>query len=643
VATEPLMAGIVTSSGTGGAVPPQRFGPVMITAAEISQRLEKEIVRFEARAGNLRRSLDRVSIARNLVFLVVFLSVVILHWEAMAVQWIVLGTGTLLFGFLAFRANRRKRESIRCQKWIEWKRDQLSRVRLDWSKIEPRASAVAGTDHPFAWDLDLVGDRSLHQLLDITVSQEGSRRLEELLCLQESDRESVLRRQSLVSEMARCARFYEKLILTFRLHSNARIEGQRILEWLDAESTEKLYRKALSVSLGLFLGNITVLGILLFTRGAGNLPEWVSAYLILYLSGLSVGGSWLRQYMTIGDELSKLLPVLAYVERFPYRDGSVLKHFCSGFLPGKGAPSLVVRRTQYLVSGIGLRMNIVMGAMLNLVLPWDTVFIFLLQVRKAQIRDLMRNWLKILSHLEAFACLANHASLHPDACFPVILPDQERDTEGLFGGEAIGHPLLRPEAKVRNDFHVKNGQVILVSGSNMSGKSTFLRTIGVNLCLAFAGGPADATSLHVSPLRIFACLQHHDSLVDGLSGFYAQIKRLKQMMSMFSAGEASLLYLIDEIFQGTNNRERLIGSRSFIRSVAAKNGAGIISTHDEDLTKMAESIPEVKNYHFSEDVSHKELVFDYRLRPGPCPTTNALKIMRMEGLPVDSDTGGAKA
>ena len=169
----------------------------------------------------------------------------------------------------------------------------------------------------------------------------------------------------------------------------------------------------------------------------------------------------------------------------------------------------------------------------------------------------------------------------------------------------------------------------------MSGKSTFLRTLGVNVCLAYSGGPVNATSMRVIPFRLFTSINVSDSLSDGISYFYAEVRRLKFLLDeLVREHPFPLFFLIDEIFRGTNNREREIGARAYVRALVGGNGVGVISTHDLELVKLENELPDIRNNHFREEVIDGRMVFDYRLRPGPCPTTNALKIMSMEGLPI---------
>jgi DNA mismatch repair ATPase MutS len=191
---------------------------------------------------------------------------------------------------------------------------------------------------------------------------------------------------------------------------------------------------------------------------------------------------------------------------------------------------------------------------------------------------------------------------------------------------------------VCNDFDLDHDhRIVILTGSNMAGKSTFLRTIGVNLVLAYAGAPVNAERLQTSLFRIFTCIKVSDSVQDGLSYFYAEVKRLQALLAAAETDDTlPVLFLIDEIFRGTNSRERLIGSRSYIRRLAHGSSVGLVATHDLELIKLGDEIEGVVNQHFREEVRDGRMVFDYRLRSGPCPTTNALTIMRLEGLPVET-------
>ncbi len=274
--------------------------------------------------------------------------------------------------------------------------------------------------------------------------------------------------------------------------------------------------------------------------------------------------------------------------------------------------------------------------LINALFPWDLSVAALLRRVKADLARALPEWLSIWHELEALGSLATFAYLNPEAAFPDVLPEAQASAP-LLKARRIGHPLIREERRVCNDFEIeRTGEVVIITGSNMAGKSSFLRTLGINLCLAYAGGAVQASSLRVGLFRLYSSMRVNDSVSDGISFFYAEVQRLKAILDALESDDPlPLLFLIDEIFRGTNNRERLIGSRAYLRALVGKHGAGVIATHDLELVKLADEFPSILNAHFREDVVDGRMVFDYLLRPGPCPTTNALKVMRLAGLPVD--------
>jgi len=310
-----------------------------------------------------------------------------------------------------------------------------------------------------------------------------------------------------------------------------------------------------------------------------------------------------------------------------------LARVCARFLDPRRRPSAEVKRVERIAAFLSLRSNGPVWFLVNALVPWDFFFTYRLDQLKHEIADLLPQWLDAWYELEALNSLANFAWLNPLYVFPEVVSDS-----AVFSAAALGHPLIHKEDKVCNDFEFDEGRrMVILTGSNMAGKSTFLRTIGLNLCLAYAGAPVNAKRLHTSLFRLFTCIKVSDSVQDGLSYFYAEVKRLKQLLTAAEKEDDSpIMFLIDEIFRGTNNRERHLGSYAFIRALSRlKNARGLIATHDLELTKLADEIPGIANFHFREEVGDGRMVFDYQLHAGPCPTTNALKIMRLEGLPVD--------
>lgn len=216
--------------------------------------------------------------------------------------------------------------------------------------------------------------------------------------------------------------------------------------------------------------------------------------------------------------------------------------------------------------------------------------------------------------------------MYPEWAFPVF------SGKGLkFAAEGLGHPLIPKDVCVRNDFEINNGACV-ITGSNMSGKTTLLRTVGINLVLAYSGAPVFAHKLECSVMDIFTSMRVHDDLNRGISTFYAELLRIKMIID-YSHKEQPLIYLIDEIFMGTNSLDRIAGARSVLKNLSKSWIIGLISTHDFELCDLEhESSVKIKNYHFTEKYINNEIKFDYKLRPGRSKTTNAKYLMKMVGI-----------
>lgn len=548
--------------------------------------------------------------------------------------WSIMASTLVVFNIIAFFHRRVLRSIDKHKIWLNIKSTQVARMQLDWGNIPLPNYKEQHLNHPFEIDLDITGRQSLHQLLDATISRDGSELLQDWLLEVKLNSRAIRKRQRLVKEMTPLARFRDKLLLAFALVSKEQLEGKRLLNFL-TQRHPKSFRRVLLVSTVL-----AALNILLFTMNRlGLLPGlWIISFIVygaIYFMNQNHLESLLDDSVLISEELKKFEAASEYLETYPYGKNKNLREHCKIFLePGK-RPSAQLKRVTILVHAIGLRMNPLVRIILNAILPWDFYVARRLETLKAQLGSDLWKWLKVLFELEALASLANFAYLNPNTTFPEI--SSGKDATPVFTAAKFGHPLIIDNQKKTNDFSLtREGEIALVTGSNMSGKSTFLKTVGVNLCLAFAGGTVDAKSLRTSLFRLYTCIKINDSVTDGFSFFYAEVKRLKALLAELELEKKPpVLFLIDEIFKGTNNRERLIGGRSYIEAIAGKSGVGVVTTHDLELTNLADKIPRVKNYHFREEVFNGKMVFDYKMRPGPCPSTNALKIMRMEGLPVD--------
>ncbi len=606
------------------------------TIRQARQRaIERQIDRLQRRISALKVLSNRVSWIRAGIFAGgLVISFAINFQVGVLAAWGALVAALLLFALVVLH-HRYLEHWIRTFTIMhDIHSDQLARMNLDWDALPQSAALGSRGKKPLATDLDLTGPRSLHHLLDTTISRQGSQRLADWLTQTHPDPEQIRARQSIVRELMPRSRFRDRFRLAFRLVLQEQLEGENLLHWLAVEFPSRRLRWMLLAATLLVAANLALFALFLL---ADLPPFWLMTLLLygaLYFFNQTPVGTVLDAVVRMHTELDKFGAILKYLETSDLCRGN-LADLCAPFRDPRHSPSAQMRRIKLVTFSIGLRSNPLFGILLNLILPWDFLFAYLADHYRARVAQSFPMWTEICYRLDALIALANFGFLNPGYVFPEITPD----AKPILCAEGLGHPLIPHDRQVCNDFLVDApGEIAIITGSNMAGKSTFVKTVGINLCLAYAGAPVDATQFRSVPFRLHTCIHISDSIVDGFSYFYAEVKCLKRLLEeLKSDNHSPLLYLIDEIFRGTNNRERLQGSRAYIRSLHGENAVGLLATHDLELASLAESSPKVHNYHFRDDVRDRKLVFDYKIQPGPCPTMNALKIMQMEGLPVDSD------
>ncbi|MDF0665913.1 MAG: MutS family DNA mismatch repair protein [Nitrospira sp.] len=548
---------------------------------------------------------------------------------------LALGAFLTIFVTVATYHNRVETRIHRLRQWKQIKLAHLARMALDWAGIAPRPGE-GPKSHPYAADLDLFGTHSLTHLLDTTVSDHGRERLQSWLLEQPPSPAHWHARQSLVKELAPRSLFRDRLALEAKLTGDQEINGRRLAAVLEHSIGLPRLDAILAVQSVLALATIGLASASMLGLLPGYWMFSFAAYVLIYFM-TDQGEELLEHAVGLHHETERLATVLGYIERHVRRRDSALACVWTNLI-GEASPTLHLNRAARTLHAISIKAHPLVHLAVNALCPWDLWFTRQLIHTQRDIKHALPLWLDCLAEVEAASALATFAYLHPDYTWPTpfIAAGEQNGTPPALNADRLGHPLLPAKTRMTNDVHLKGlGSIHLITGSNMSGKSTFLRTIGINLCLAQAGAPVCADSFEWTWSRLACCIRVDDSLDAGLSFFYAEVKRLKTILD--ATQERTLppiLFLIDEIFKGTNNRERLIGSRAYITALSQGQGFGLVSTHDLELADLESAVPGLTNAHFQETVSAGALEFDYRLRPGPCPTTNALRIMELEGLPI---------
>ncbi len=578
---------------------------------------------------------------------------------SLILTFICVGVTIVVFVY-GLRKLRSLREASRRWKiWLQLKKTSLARIHLDWEHIPP-VEQESTVDHPFEHDLDISGHRSLHQLVNTGFSDGGRQRLLSWLLAPMPDRATLFTRQQIVRELLSRTSFREKLqIASYRtiLDVEQHKDQEMILHWLAVpwRINPHVFLVVVSILFSFIFDVILVLyfyahfSVFILVAISAGMLLWVlltSRYRVRLFEDAS----------TMYTAFEQLHTVFSFLEKYPYGSAHYMKALCAPLLHGLQKPSDLFRRLRSIsqwtqitqgapTKTVASQSPLSMQAMksqawsffISILFPLDMLLAYQLAQWKEKATALVPQWLEVWYELEALCSLATYAYLNPNYTLPEILENEPQEKSILIKAVGLGHPPLPDTSKVVNDITFdQSDTLLLITGSNMAGKSTFLRTLGINLCLAFAGGPVNATAFQTSLFELHCCIRVSDSLADGYSYFYAEVQRLKKIMDRLREPRPYPMFvLIDEIFKGTNNRERLIGSTAYIYALTEyEDCIGVISTHDLELVSLADELPEIRNYHFREDVIDGQMIFDYHLWPGPSPTTNALKIMQIAGLPV---------
>ena len=610
---------------------------------------DRRLARIARHRERLARRSARLSTARIVTFV---LTVVLVTWTAFGVDdalaWGLAGLGFVVFQVLVRIQSRLEDARARWRIWEGIQQRQRARVAHDWSALPREHEDEVPGSHPFAHDLDLVGERSLLHLVDTSVSTGGHRRLRDWLLGTSPDPEVLRRRQRRVEALLPLRHLRDRLALvaTRALGGRRRVwDTDRLVRWIgEHRDTSRL--RTLVLVLGVFAAINVVL--VVGWAAAGWTGWWaitVPVYFLGYVASIRTLADASEEAEKLEEILSPLRAVLGSLEERAV-PGPLEEVVAPLRRNDAHRPSALLGRTMRIVWALSFRTNYILWVLLNVATPWDLIFALRLERTRDEIREHLPHWLEAWEELEALGALANFAALNEGTCFPELIETTRADDRSdgappVLEARALGHPLLHPAQRVRNDFEVDRlGRVLLVTGSNMSGKSTFLRTVGLNVALANAGSVVMATAMRLRPLRLFTCIQVSDSVNDGISYFYAEVRRLAALLrALEDGGDHPQISLIDEIYRGTNNRERWAGSRAFVEHLVGERGVVLLSTHDLELAALADTHEEVRNLHFREEVHDRRMEFDYVLREGPCPTTNALKLMEREGLPVPAGDG----
>lgn len=525
----------------------------------------------------------------------------------------------------------------------------LKRTNGDWHDLPKSGSNFAPENHEYAGDLDLYGVASLYQRISVAHTRFGQTMLADWIA-QPAGLAELQARQQAVLELADATEFRQKLeaegmaLVEKRAGDSAQLSDgpnpARLLAW--ARSPKGLGSIAFRVLP--WLAPLAVLAGIIGSVWWGLPPyAWIAPLLLNLILLRAAGPITSDAFAAVSTTEGAFLRYGTLLQLLEEHDPKTawLKERKAALLAKEVRPSAVMRRFRTIVSWYDLRHNGMVYPFVNALLLWDIHCTRALENWKAGAGEHLEKWFETIGQYEALSSLAGLFADDPDACLPQVIAHDEPGA--TLRATRLGHPLLPSHSRVKNDVDAFGpGSALLVTGSNMSGKSTFLRALGVNAVLAFMGGPVIAAQLTIPTCTLGTSIRISDSLRSGVSHFYAEVKRLAQIVEHCHQDERPVLFLLDEILHGTNSRERQIGARWVLAELLQHRAFGVITTHDMELCRLPEALmTSVRQHHFREIERSGEMSFDYLLRSGPVTSGNALRLMQRVGLgvPLEESSG----
>ncbi|MGE5627859.1 MAG: MutS-related protein [Solirubrobacterales bacterium] len=504
----------------------------------------------------------------------------------------------------------------------------IKRTMGEWKNFKDTGSDFVDTAHRYSCDLDIFGKASLFQRINMSVTTIGRISLKKLLTETPADINTIIMRQQGIKELATKIKWRQRLFAEALVTLKNDSEYEAIYSWANERPIVTL--KGAEV-LAKLLPLITVLLLLaVFSKIISKNAVYILIIFqmgIVFISSKKLNNVLGRAY-NFKNSINIYEKIIRHIEKQDFKS-KLLVDLKANLKQGDLNASDKIKELGKIVNLISDRHNM-LYIVINILFLWDINCVIALEKWKSESGVLIKRWINTIGEFEAYSSLANLCFDNKEWIFPVLTEEFP-----LLKAKGAAHPLIT-ENNISNDIIInKASPAMLITGSNMSGKSTYLRNAGLNLVLAYSGGTVNAKEFKCSLMNIYTCMRISDNLEKNISSFYAEIIRIKEIVAASSENK-NVFFLLDEIFKGTNSIDRHLGAKILINSLIDKNTAGMVSTHDLELGELQdETKDKVKNYHFEEFYKDGELKFDYKLKSGISKTRNAMYLIKMAGIEME--------
>lgn len=570
---------------------------------------------FEQVQKTLKKQLALSSSLRLLVFLITVASIYFFFGNVKIMIYTV-AIAAILFIYLLTKHSKLQYQSDLNKALLEINNTEIKVLNRDYFSLNS-GSEFINPAHPFSYDIDLFGKGSFFQYANRTVTNEGRQEFVELLT--NNDILNIAIKQEGVKELSEKTKWRQQFSA---LASLVKVEdpAKEIINWIS--NYKSVFPKFLSFLPTLFSIISLVLIVLIAMQIIAD-----QILLIWIFIGIGISGAYSNKVNELYIDASKAKDtfkqyhkLLNEIETASF-ESQILKEKQQTIQTESQKASVLFATFSKILDAFDQRNNLIIGSFGNVFLLRDLRQVHNVEKWIDSYKTKVEDWINVIAFFDAQNSLANFAFNHPGYVFPEIELDKN-----VISAQNLGHPLLKVLQRVDNDFSIESQQFFIVTGANMAGKSTFLRTVSLSIVMGNMGLPVCASAFKYAPIKLITSMRTSDSLADNESYFFSELKRLKFIVDEIK--NEDYFIILDEILKGTNSTDKAIGSRKFVQKLVSSKSTGIIATHDLSLCEIEKEIPEVQNYYFDAEIIDDELFFDYKLKEGICKNMNASFLLK---------------
>jgi len=574
---------------------------------------EKEF--FEQELLSIKTKLAAISTLRLFVFLGTSFGVYFFFGNTQ-LTILVAVVGMVIFLYLVSKHSDLQYHRDFSKKLIEINDTEVKVLNGDYFSLDQGKEFINPT-HFYSYDIDLFGRGSFFQYCNRTVTNEGKKELANILT--KNDIFNIEKKQEGIIELAKNSKWRQSFSAIASL-VKVQHSAKEIVGWI--HNYKSVFPQFLSF-LPLIFSIISLMLIILASQQIIN-PQML---IIWFFIGLGISGLYLKRVNILYQDATKAKDTFKQYHKL--LNEIETRTFSSDILIEKQRAiqtdsqkaSLIFVKFSKTLDALDQRNNMLMAVLGNAFLLWDLHQVFTIEQWIKNYADKIETWFEVIAFFDAQNSLATMTFNNPNFVFPKIHNDKQ-----IVASKNLGHPLLSPSKRVNNNFSIDNQQFFIITGANMAGKSTFLRTVSLAIVMANIGLPVCAESFQYSPIKLITSMRTSDSLTDHESYFFSELKRLKFIVDEIK--DEKYFIILDEILKGTNSTDKAIGSKKFVQKLVRSNSTGVIATHDLSLCEIENELSAIKNYYFDAEIVNNELYFDYKLKNGVCKNMNASFLLK---------------